>query len=149
MALGARLWAVRVLDSNGDGTTSTVVAGINWVKANAAVIDVANTSLGGGGSDDNNCGNTNGDSEHKAIYSTVAAGTPFIVAAGNEAVDAKNSIPACYDEVITVSARRLRWQGRTSGSRNLGTVKEQLDHFSAARSGESAVKPRTCDPPSK
>ena len=31
----------------------------------------------------------------------------------------------------------------------LGTVKEQLDHFGAARSGESAVKPRACDPPSK
>ncbi len=38
---------------------------------------------------------------------------------------------------------------RIPNGQSLGTVKEQLDRFGAARSGESAVKPRACDPPSK
>ncbi len=72
--------------------------------ANASVIDVANMSLGGGGSDDGNCGLSNNDPEHEAICNAVNAGVTFVVAAGNEAVDSANSTPAAYDEVITVSA---------------------------------------------
>lgn len=104
VAPGARLWAVRVLDRNGSGATSGVVAGIDWVAANAATIRIANMSLGGSGSDDGNCGNTNNDAEHKAICAAVAAGVTFVVAAGNETDDAANHTPAAYDEVITVSA---------------------------------------------
>lgn len=104
VAPGARLWAVRVLDRDGSGRTSWVIAGIDWVKANAATIEVANMSLGGLGADDGNCGNTNNDAEHKAICAAVAAGVTFIVAAGNESDDSANHVPAAYDEVITVSA---------------------------------------------
>ncbi|MGH3516055.1 MAG: S8 family serine peptidase, partial [Haloechinothrix sp.] len=32
------------------------------------------------------------------------AGVTFVVAAGNDATDAKTFVPAAYDEVITVSA---------------------------------------------
>ncbi len=104
VAPGARLWAVEVLNKSGSGTTSTVVCGIDWVTANAGTIEVANMSLGGSGSDDNNCGNTNNDPEHQAICAAVAAGVTFVVAAGNSADNAANHIPAAYDEVITVSA---------------------------------------------
>jgi subtilisin len=61
-------------------------------------------SLGGGGADDGNCGLTNGDPMHLAICNSVAAGVTYAVAAGNAARDAATSIPAAYDEVITVSA---------------------------------------------
>lgn len=106
MAPGAPLYAVRVLNSNGSGTTSTVVCGINWVTANAANkgIKVANMSLGGSGSDDGNCGNTNGDAEHLAICNSVAAGVTYVVAAGNSGANLATSIPAAYNEVLTVSA---------------------------------------------
>ncbi len=40
---------------------SDVICGIDWVTANAGPIEVANMSLGGDGSDDGNCGNTDGD----------------------------------------------------------------------------------------
>lgn len=104
MAPGARLWAVRVLNNAGFGTTASVVCGIDYVTAHADEIEVANMSLGGGGSDDNNCGLTNGDAEHQAICASVAAGVVYAVAAGNDADNAANHIPAAYNEVITVSA---------------------------------------------
>ena len=46
IAPGARLWAVKVLDQNGSGYLSHIVAGIDYVTANAAQIEVANMSLG-------------------------------------------------------------------------------------------------------
>ncbi len=104
MAPGARIWPVKVLTDAGTGLNSDVICGIDYVTANASKIEVANMSLGGGGTDDGNCGNTNGDAMHKAICKSVAAGITYVVAAGNDSEDAKNSTPAAYDEVITVSA---------------------------------------------
>ncbi len=104
VAPGARIWSVRVLGSGGFGFRSWVVCGIDWVTAHADVIDVANMSLGGSGSDDGNCGLTNNDAEHLAICNSVAAGVTYAVAAGNSADDAAHHVPAAYDEVITVSA---------------------------------------------
>ncbi|HEY5902834.1 MAG TPA: S8 family peptidase [Anaerolineales bacterium] len=100
----ARLWAVRVLNNAGSGTWSSVICGIDYVTANAGKIKVANMSLGGTGSDDGNCGNTNNDALHKAICRSVAAGVTYVVAAGNETDNAAKHVPAAYDEVITVSA---------------------------------------------
>ena len=76
VAPDARLWAIKVLDDSGSGWTSDIIQGIDWVTANADVIDVANLSLGGGGSDDGNCGYTNNDSLHTAICNSVVAGLP-------------------------------------------------------------------------
>ncbi len=104
MAPGARIWPVRVLNNSGSGTFSSIVCGIDFVTANASQIEVANMSLGGVGTDDGNCGNTNNDAMHKAICASVAAGVTYVVAAGNESDDAANHVPAAYDEVITVSA---------------------------------------------
>lgn len=103
-APGARLWAVKVLKANGSGSFADIICGIDWVTDNAGTIEVANMSLGGTGSDDSNCGNTNFDAMHRAICASVAAGVPYIVAAGNEFEDVKDHVPAAYDEVITVSA---------------------------------------------
>lgn len=108
VAPGARLWSVRVLNNQGMGFTSWVIAGIDYVTANVAEIEVANMSLGGPGSDTGNCGvNASGtvvDPLHKAICNSVGKGVVYTVAAGNESQDAANSTPAAYDEVITVSA---------------------------------------------
>ncbi|MGH2786475.1 MAG: S8 family serine peptidase [Actinomycetota bacterium] len=104
VAPGARVWPVKVLSAAGVGFTSEIVCGIDYVRSKASQIEVANMSLGGGGSDDGNCGNSNNDAEHRAICSAVSAGVTFVVAAGNDHEDAANSTPAAYDEVITVSA---------------------------------------------
>jgi len=107
MAPGAPLVAVKVLNKNGSGYTSWIVAGIDWVAANAASrnIKVANMSLGGSGSDDGNCGNSNNDAEHKAICNLVnAKGVTLVVAAGNSAANLAGFVPAAYDEVLAVTA---------------------------------------------
>ncbi|MGF1645308.1 MAG: S8 family serine peptidase [Kineosporiaceae bacterium] len=104
VAPGARLWPVRVLSNSGSGSWSTVICGVDFITANAASIEVANLSLGGGGSDDGNCGFTNGDLLHQAVCASVAAGVTYVVAAGNSAADSATAVPASYDEVITVSA---------------------------------------------
>ena len=100
VAPGARIWAVRVLNNAGSGTWSDVICGVDWVTANASVIEAANMSLGGSGSE----GTCNDGGLHEAICNAVAAGVTFAVAAGNESDDAANHVPAAYNEVITVSA---------------------------------------------
>jgi subtilisin family serine protease len=100
VAPGADLYAVKVLNSAGSGTWSSVICGIDWVTANNSIIDVANMSLGGGGSD----GACNSNAMHQAICNAVDAGVTFVVASGNSANDAANHVPAAYDQVITVSA---------------------------------------------
>lgn len=97
VAPGAKLWAVKVLDKNGSGSWSGVIAGIDWVTARAGIIKVANMSLSGTGTDTDS-------SLRQAIDNSVAAGITYTVAAGNESTDAKNSVPAAYNSVITVSA---------------------------------------------
>ena len=95
VAPGARLYAVKVLDSNGSGYSSGIVAGIDWVAANADTIEVANMSLGGSGVN---------QAEYDAIQGAVDAGVAFAVAAGNDNDDANNYSPAAFDNALTVSA---------------------------------------------
>ncbi len=114
MAPGARIWPVKVLNALGVGSTSDVICGIDYVAAHADQIEVANMSLGGSGSDDGNCGKTNGDAQHQAICNAVSRGVTFVVAAGNAYEDASTTTPAAYDEVITVSAL-ADFNGRPGG----------------------------------
>ena len=94
VAPDARLYAVKVLDNRGSGFMSDVIAGVNWVAANADTIEVANMSLGGSKS---NTLNT-------AVDSAVTAGVVFVVAAGNSYTDACTKSPASAPNAITVSA---------------------------------------------
>ena len=106
VAPGIPIYSVRVLNNQGSGSWSSVVCGIDWVTANAAKfnIKVANMSLGGGGADDRNCGNTNNDALHRAICGSVAKGVTYVVAAGNDGLDLAGFTPAAYDEVLAVTA---------------------------------------------
>lgn len=95
VAPGARIWAVKVLSSSGSGYSSQIIAGIDWVAANAGTIEVANMSLGGSGFS---------QAEYDAIQGAVNAGVAFAVAAGNDDDDANNYSPGGFDNVLSVSA---------------------------------------------
>jgi subtilisin family serine protease len=114
IAKGAKIVGVRVLDNAGSGTTAGVVAGIDWVTANAVKPAVANMSLGGGAS-------TTIDA---AVRRSIASGVTYAVAAGNSNVNANTSSPARVTEAITVGATE-RTDARASYS-NFGSV---LDIF--------------------
>ncbi len=103
---GAPLYAVKVFSSLGTGALSDVICGLDWVAANAAAknIKVVNMSLGGDGADDKSCGVETKDPFHESVCRVVAAGVTVVVAAGNSHVDLVKSVPAAYDEVLTVTA---------------------------------------------
>ena len=92
----ASLVAVRVLNCSGSGSTSGVIAGIDWATANhvAGVPAVANMSLGGGLS----------AALNTATQNAIADGITFAVAAGNENANACNSSPASTPNALTVGA---------------------------------------------
>ncbi len=95
VATNATVVAVRVLDRRGSGSTSGVIAGVDYVAASAASGDAANMSLGGGVS--------------TALDNAVIAASatcPFALAAGNESSDANNSSPARANgpNIYTVSS---------------------------------------------
>lgn len=144
VAPDARLHAVRVLNNAGSGWTSDVIAGIDWVAANADTIEVANMSLGGSGNDDQDCGGE--DTYRNAICDAVAAGVTFVVAAGNESDDANGSRPATYDEVITVSA--LADFDGASGGNGDSTCRNDVDdtfaNFSNYGADVDIIAPGVC-----
>jgi subtilisin family serine protease len=94
IAKGAEVYGVRVLDCQGSGTTESVVAGIEWVTANAEKPAVANMSLGGPAD----------KALDDAVKASVAAGITYAVAAGNESANACKSSPAKEPTAITVGA---------------------------------------------
>lgn len=98
-APNVNLIAVKVLNRNGSGSYSNVIAGINyvaqWKTANPSLKGVVSMSLGGG------------------VYEPVDTavrnlinnyGVPVVIAAGNEAANADTSSPARVAEAITVGA---------------------------------------------
>ncbi len=107
VAPDAKIIAIKVLDQNGVGSWSSVICGIEAVNVMAKIynIKVANISLGGYGTSDNNCGITNNDPLHTALCNSSQKGITYVAPAMNSTDDASRYIPAAYDDtVITVSA---------------------------------------------
>jgi subtilisin family serine protease len=84
VAPGAPLTGVKVLGCGGSGTTSGVIAGVDWVTANAVKPAVANMSLGGGAS----------TALDNAVVNSANSGVFYALAAGNSGANACNTSPA-------------------------------------------------------
>ncbi|CEJ60472.1 Putative Cerevisin [Penicillium brasilianum] len=111
VAKKANVYAVKVLRSNGSGTMSDVVKGVEWAaeahikkakdakdgKVKGFKGSVANMSLGGGSS----------RTLDLAVNAAVDAGIHFAVAAGNDNADACNYSPAAAEKAVTVGASTL------------------------------------------
>lgn len=95
VAKGVSLVAVRVLNCSGSGTTSGVIAGIDWVTSQHTTGKaVANMSLGGSVS----------SALDNAVRNSIADGVVYAIAAGNSNRDACKFSPARTAEAITVGA---------------------------------------------
>ena len=110
VAKKANIYAVKVLKSNGSGSISDVVKGVEWAanshskkmaeakKGKKSVKgSAANMSLGGGKS----------PTLDLAVNGAVDAGIHFAVAAGNDNADSCNYSPASAAKAVTVGASTL------------------------------------------
>ncbi|KAH6604410.1 serine protease-like protein [Trichoderma cornu-damae] len=111
VAKKAHVYAVKVLRSNGSGSMSDVVKGVEYAatahieqvkqakagKRKGFKGSVANMSLGGGKS----------PALDAAVNAAVRSGIHFAVAAGNDNADACNYSPAAATEPLTVGASAL------------------------------------------
>jgi subtilisin family serine protease len=114
-----RIVGLRVLNCSGNGSTSGIVAAINWVTNNSPGPSVANMSLGGGAD----------TALDNAVANSVASGVQYSLAAGNGDIfgnpqNACNSSPARTPSAVTVGATQSN-DARASFS-NYGTC---LDIF--------------------
>lgn len=110
VAKSVTLHPVRVLDCNGRGTLSMVIAGIDWITQRmieAPHPAVANLSLQTSPSQilDN------------AVKTSIAAGVTYVVAAGNSADSACDYSPGRVSEALTVGASNASDQIMASSSR--------------------------------
>lgn len=103
------LHGVRVVNCAGTGTSSSTIAGIDWVLQNHRKPAVMNLSLGGGAS----------TAVDQAIRSAHNAGIVTVVAAGNDSRDACQFSPAREPLAITVASTDR--SDRRSSFSNIGS----------------------------
>lgn len=94
IARGVRLRGVRVLNCSGSGSTSGIIAALDWVRNNRVNPAIANMSLGGGYS----------SSLNTAVTNLHNSGVFVAVAAGNSSANACNYSPASAGAVYTTAA---------------------------------------------
>ena len=125
IAKSATLIPVRVLGCTGSGTTSGVIAGLDWIVGHhvAGKTAVANMSLGGGVS----------AALDTAVQNVISDGVVMAVAAGNDGLNACNYSPARAANAITVGST-TNTDARSSFS-NTGTC---VDIFAPGSSITSA-----------
>jgi subtilisin family serine protease len=117
---------VRVLNCQGSGTWSGVIAGLDWIaqqEGGKASKAVANMSLGGGAS----------SSVDDAVQRVIGAGVTVAVAAGNSSANACNYSPARAPNALTVGAT-----GSTDAKASYSNFGTCLDLFAPGSSITSA-----------
>jgi aqualysin 1 len=94
VAKKVRLYSVRVLDCGGRGDLFSVLDGVEWVTRSGGLPAVANMSLGGGYS----------FALNGAVTNSIASGITYVVAAGNNGLDACSYSPSSVSRAIVVGA---------------------------------------------
>lgn len=94
VAKNVTVTGIRVLDCAGSGSNADVIAGVDWVTANAVQPAVANMSLGGGSS----------TALDNAVQAAIDSGVTFAVAAGNSNSDACIGSPNRVGDALTVAS---------------------------------------------
>jgi len=105
VAPGAKLYAVKKLDSTGSGSEAGVIAGLEWVLQNANLVSprirIVNMSLGR----DRAPGESLDSPLRTAIKALDWAGISVVVSAGNNCdLEVSQKIPAAYRETIAVAS---------------------------------------------
>ncbi len=110
----ARIMAVRVLNAQGEGTTASIIQGINFALAGGA--KVINMSLGGGGTLD--------PAYSAAITNAQNAGVLVVVAAGNDGVndDATPVYPCNFTQPNLICVAALDQSFALASFSNWGTT---------------------------
>lgn len=106
IALKTKLHAIKVLDKNGSGYTSTIISGLNWILSNRNqnFPTIINMSLGGSQS----------TALNNAVQTCIANGNIVVVAAGNSGLDScsfspANALTAINAAAIDMNKTRPSW----------------------------------------
>lgn len=94
VAKGIQIVAVRVLNCEGRGPFSQVIAGVDWVTSHAQHPAVANMSL---------LGRPN-QAADEAVTNSINSGIPYSIAAGNDSKDACDYSPGRTKAALTIGA---------------------------------------------
>ena len=94
VAPGAKLWAIKVCDVNGNCPLSSQIKGIQYVNEHADEIDIVNLSIE----------NPPSEKLDKSINESLSKGLIYVVAAGNSHINTSLTSPARIPGVIAVSA---------------------------------------------
>ena len=95
VAKNVRLYAVRVMNCQGSGSYSGVIAGVDWVTRSHVKPAVANMSLSAGGIS---------SAIDDSVTNSIASGVTYAIAAANNNDDACNYSPARTPNAITVGS---------------------------------------------
>jgi subtilisin family serine protease len=106
VAKQVQLRSVRVFGCTGSGSTSAVLAAVDWVRVNRTNPAVANLSIGGGFS----------SAMNTAVTNLANSGVFVAVAAGNENQNACNVSPASATAVFTTASTTSTDARRTSSN---------------------------------
>jgi subtilisin family serine protease len=106
VAKQVQLRAVRALNCSGSGSTSGILAAVDWVRLNRTNPAVANMSIGGGYSATLNT----------AVTNLANSGVFVAVAAGNSNADACNYSPSSAPAVFTTASSEKTDARRTSSN---------------------------------